>query len=85
MKEGKQCRQWTKTPESVLDVHTTVYRLPVENIVVHNKNDRVHSTTVCLSYCDMRYIATAMQNYCINKELIERGNRGGMHSPKEIS
>jgi hypothetical protein len=22
MKEGKQCRQWTKTPESVLDVHS---------------------------------------------------------------
>jgi hypothetical protein len=58
----------------------TVYRLSVtpENIVVHNKQDRGHSLyniNLCLSYFDMRYKTTAMQSYCINKELIERGNR----------
>jgi len=61
----------------VLDVHSVQARLPVTpaSIVAHKKKgQRARSRTLCLSYLNMRYIATAMQNYCINKELIERGN-----------
>ena len=55
--------------------HHSVQAACREHCSSKQARQRALSTTLCLSYFDMHYIATAMQNYCINKELRERGKR----------